>query len=593
MNRKVRIICSVGIAILFLGWSPPQPVRAQVSNNGAMTLVQEIDVGGMPDVIVVDRTSKYNDVIFYDLNSRKLRFLDGDTLTVVQETLDMPTAGFAAWMVYDRFHRHAYLLQRSHQFVPDTWHKIDVTAVANRRVLGSFSVNASFNSPSVEDTNYAIQGVVLKQPHEEDARGRLIIDNAARGSIDVVDLGESGLSAARVQRHTYRDDSTALSVVRSFYGSTLALDSRHETLAQDDLTGSDLLYIADQNDRLPGGAYKQGNVRVLRLSHPHPTEDLTVTTLPDLNLAGTFPYGNGVNSGLSMAGPLDILYVASGWQSFGTGYAAQVSTVQHIMLQNMEIDYGNESPVLVDWYDPKRAFIAAYDGFAPSYDPNGSLHLHLIYGGKVVDSLRLFDNFEERSLRGMAFDPYGRRLYITVGTRILVVDVNYGAGPAPVPSAPLATGSTTLQSPWYGGTLETSDQRLRLDFGPNSVSQSTAVTCNELGTVYSGDRVSAYAFELTAKYTASGDAVTQFDKTSLLTFTYTDRDLGGADKATLALYRWNGKQWVEEPASKVTARDDRVTAELGQMTTTLNRTGRYAILGETNWLFLPCIQARQ
>ncbi|NTV46930.1 MAG: helix-turn-helix transcriptional regulator, partial [Chlorobiales bacterium] len=47
--------------------------------------------------------------------------------------------------------------------------------------------------------------------------------------------------------------------------------------------------------------------RVLRMSQP--LADLAGTVLPEVHLSAIWPDGNGINGGLSMAGPRDVLYV--------------------------------------------------------------------------------------------------------------------------------------------------------------------------------------------------------------------------------------------------------------------------------------------
>ena len=44
----------------------------------------------------------------------------------------------------------------------------------------------------------------------------------------------------------------------------------------------------------------------------------------------------------------------------------------------------------------------------------------------MVDTLKLLNDYEDYELRGMSFDPYTRRLYLTIDTSIYVVHVDYG-----------------------------------------------------------------------------------------------------------------------------------------------------------------------
>ena len=61
---------------------------------------------------------------------------------------------------------------------------------------------------------------------------------------------------------------------------------------------------------------------------------------------------------------------------------------------------------------------------------------------------------------------------------------------------------------------------------------------------------------------------------------HTDDEKGPAIEGTLALYRWDGSQWVKELSSVVDVDANTVTA-------TPDRLGLWAVLGETRRLFLP------
>jgi len=101
----------------------------------------------------------------------------------------------------------------------------------------------------------------------------------------------------------------------------------------------------------------------------------------------------------------------------------------------------------VDWYDPSRMFVCTFDGFFN--DPNQGLYLHLLVDGAVTDTLELLDAYDEYSgLRGMSFDPYTRRLYLTIDDSIYVVDVAHGptANLGEIFSDDFETGNTALWS---------------------------------------------------------------------------------------------------------------------------------------------------
>jgi len=126
-----------------------------------------------------------------------------------------------------------------------------------------------------------------------------------------------------------------------------------------------------------------------------------------------------------VAGPFDRLWVAPGTQSLGDGALGEVNTITSAFVGTTTLTYGDQYWLLVDWYDSSRMFVCTFDGFFN--DPSQGLYLHLLVNGAVVDTLKLLDSYEEYSgLRGMSFDPYTRRLYLTIDASIYVVNVDYG-----------------------------------------------------------------------------------------------------------------------------------------------------------------------
>jgi hypothetical protein len=92
-----------------------------------------------------------------------------------------------------------------------------------------------------------------------------------------------------------------------------------------------------------------------------------------------------------------------------------------------------------------------------------------------------------------------------------------------------------------------------------------------------------HMFDLTAVFTPSGDpAVLAPGKTYNLTVSYTDQERGPVIEDTLALYSWNGTQWVKEASSVVDGAANTVSA-------TPNHFSRWAVLGETKLSYLPLV----
>ena len=71
-------------------------------------------------------------------------------------------------------------------------------------------------------------------------------------------------------------------------------------------------------------------------------------------------------------------------------------------------------------------------------------------------------------------------------------------------------------------------------------------------------------------------------QTYTLTVQYTDAEKGPAIESTLALYYWDGSQWVKEPTSVVDTANNVVTA-------TPDHFSKWAVLGETRRLYLPLV----
>jgi hypothetical protein len=88
-------------------------------------------------------------------------------------------------------------------------------------------------------------------------------------------------------------------------------------------------------------------------------------------------------------------------------------------------------------------------------------------------------------------------------------------------------------------------------------------------------------FEVTATYSNTGQtAALALGQTYIMILRYGEIYKGTIIEDTLGLYAWNGVQWVKEPSSVVDITTNTITV-------TPNHFGLYAILGETNTMFLP------
>jgi hypothetical protein len=391
--------------------------------------------------------------------------------------------------------------------------------------------------------------------------------------VDVIDLNHLGSEPLHRQRFSYRDP-VPTNGWNDNQGNSLVLEISHETNQVEDLTTSDVVYIADKNRPYnPTVDPGYGFIRPVQISHYPATLDTALQ--PEVDLNSNWPFSNGLE-GIDLAGPRDRLYVASAIQSFDDGYVGVVNTTNDQVNHVITTSYADPGFVHVDWYDSRRVFVTAFDGFYN--DPDQGLYLTLIYDDMVVDSIQLMPGYDEyNGVRGMAFDPYTNRLYLTVADTIMVVEVNYGAPPAP---PPLISTSTTITP--AGGSLTTPDEVVQLDFPAGAVSLPTTVTYTETTTAPAGELYGVHFFDLTAVISGTTTPVTSFNQPYTVTVNYSPSEAGPAIDTTLGLYWWDGFQWVREPSSSVDVSNQQVVATPNHMTL-------FAVLGETRRVLLPMV----
>lgn len=128
-------------------------------------------------------------------------------------------------------------------------------------------------------------------------------------------------------------------------------------------------------------------------------------------------------------------------------------------------------------------------------------------------------------------------------------------------------GDTTIQIP-AGAITDTIVITYRLAHSPAPDGNLTGI---------------GHIFDVTAVYNSTGrPAQLAPGQTYTITVHYTDAEKGPAIENTLALYWWNGSQWVKEPSSVVDTAANIVTA-------TPDHFSRWAVLGETRRVYLPLI----
>ena len=162
----------------------------------------------------------------------------------------------------------------------------------------------------------------------------------------------------------------------------------------------------------------------------------------------------------------------------------------------------------------------------------------------------------------------------------------------------VATGAAGLFTLWFsppvsvaiptgGGALVSPADATTYTFPSGTFTNSVVITHTALypdSLPSTGDLVGIdHAFEVIAVYSDTGQpAQPAAGKTYTVTVQYTDEEKGLAIKDTLALYYWDGGQWVREPTSVVDMGSNTVTA-------TPDHFSHWAVLGETRRVYLPLV----
>ncbi|MBU2579496.1 SH3 domain-containing protein [Candidatus Parcubacteria bacterium] len=155
-----------------------------------------------------------------------------------------------------------------------------------------------------------------------------------------------------------------------------------------------------------------------------------------------------------------------------------------------------------------------------------------------------------------------------------------GGGGVAVPATPTTptttTGAVTATAGGGGKTTLTTDQNataaVSLPIGAVSVSTNILITAESEGTVTasrptpsSRSVVGGYIYDFTA--TSGTQAITNFNQTLTLTFTYTDEQISGLNESNLRVFYWkeSTSQWVAL-VTTVNAETNTLTAETDHFT---------------------------
>jgi hypothetical protein len=143
---------------------------------------------------------------------------------------------------------------------------------------------------------------------------------------------------------------------------------------------------------------------------------------------------------------------------------------------------------------------------------------------------------------------------------------------------------TTPISP-AGGSLASAAGDVQLIFPSGALTQTAELTYKRL--LLDQDTASLIGigstFDISAIYSGTHrQAALAPGETFSLTLTYTSTQLGPVIEDTLALYNWDGSQWVRDASSRLDTSRHVLTAESSQFTL-------WAVLGETKRIYLPAI----
>lgn len=149
----------------------------------------------------------------------------------------------------------------------------------------------------------------------------------------------------------------------------------------------------------------------------------------------------------------------------------------------------------------------------------------------------------------------------------------------------LLQDSVTGSVPTTGGSLSSTEEDTTLVFPNGAFTQTVTLTYRHLWTDQDTSPLVGigHTFDVTAVYSDTGQpAHLAPGQTYAVTVHYTDAEKGPAIEDTLALYAWDGSQWLKELSSVVDPVAKTVTA-------TPDHLSLWAVLGETRRVFLPFV----
>ena len=156
---RIALLPVVSTVLLVAQALLPIPVHA---GDTILTLVGTLPVGGTPDAIVVDHSPLHNDVVFFYWLNERVRFVDGESLTLSPDFVAITSRQWEGWMVYNRVHHLVYFIGSRGRVTQggEPWEEVMVHVLENRQQIHEFSLNEPWNpvSGSPQDPFYEIDG---------------------------------------------------------------------------------------------------------------------------------------------------------------------------------------------------------------------------------------------------------------------------------------------------------------------------------------------------------------------------------------------------------------------------------------------------
>jgi len=147
------------------------------------------------------------------------------------------------------------------------------------------------------------------------------------------------------------------------------------------------------------------------------------------------------------------------------------------------------------------------------------------------------------------------------------------------------TRSSSTASHADGGTLTSYNNDTTIQIPPGAITDTVVLTYTPAYIMPPGGNLTGigHEFDVTAVYSSTNQLANIVPgQTYTLTVQYTDAEKGAAIENTLALYYWDGSQWVKEPSSVVDIAANTITAHPDHFS-------KWAVLGETRRVYLPLI----